>query len=143
VFSKEIAADFMVAVGFSFNLSVNSFWLGEDMDRFFFFKKKKENAWSERMSFVDFEQQKTVKLWANIFLFVPFWFVNEYYGWFFFDSVWFLLKKITKPKLKKTETGLNQPVAVRFGFKIKTGSNQFGLVFAGLAWFFSVWVRFF
>jgi hypothetical protein len=31
------------------------------------------------MSFVDFEQQETVKFWANIFLFVSFWFVNEHY----------------------------------------------------------------
>ena len=49
-----MAADFMVSVGFSFKLGVNSFWLGEDMARF---QKKEENAWSERMSFVDFEQQ--------------------------------------------------------------------------------------
>jgi len=73
-----MAADFMVVVGFSFKLAVNSFWLGEDMARFQK-KKQKEDAWSERLSFVDFEQQETVKFWANIFLFVSFWFVNKHY----------------------------------------------------------------
>jgi hypothetical protein len=37
-----------------------------------------------------------------------------------FVSVWFLyIKKVTKPKFKKkkkTETGSNRPVSVRFGF---------------------------
>jgi len=57
----------------------------------------------------------------------------------FFVSVWFLLKKVTKPKLflnKKTETGSNQPVSVRCGFLKKTGSNRFGSVFP-------VWLGFF
>jgi hypothetical protein len=44
---------------------------------------------------------------------------------------------------KKTETCLNQPVLVRFGFleqkPVQTGLARF---FSGLAWFFSVWVRF-
>jgi hypothetical protein len=50
-----------------------------------------------------------------------------------FGSVRFLSKKVTKPKKiykKKTETGSNRPVLVRFGFfRAKTGSNRFGLVF--------------
>jgi hypothetical protein len=39
---------------------------------------------------------------------------------------------------KKTETGSNRPVSVRF-FMAKTGSNQFGSVFS----VFSVWLGFF
>ena len=69
-----------------------------------------------------------------------------------FGSVWFLSKKVTKPKfffLKKkkrnrTETGSNRLVSVRFGFfRAKTGSNRFGSVFPVLARFFSVWLGFF
>jgi hypothetical protein len=73
-----------------------------------------------------------------------------------FYSVWFLSKKITKPKFlkKKTETGSNRPVSVRFGFlgqkPVQTGLarfSQFWLGFFGLARFFSgflsVSVRFF
>ena len=49
--------------------------------------------------------------------------------------------------LKKTETGSNRPVSVRFGsvrfFRAKTGSNRFGLVFSVLARFFPVLARFF
>jgi hypothetical protein len=46
-------------------------------------------------------------------------------------------KKITKLKFKKkkTETGSNRPVSVRF-FRTKTGSNWFDLVL-------SVWLGFF
>jgi hypothetical protein len=50
----------------------------------------------------------------------------------------FIKKKVIKPNFffkKKTETDLNRPVSVRF-FKTKPGSNWFGLVFSGLAWFF-------
>jgi len=51
-----------------------------------------------------------------------------------FDLIQFLLKKIIKLRffLKKTETGSNRPVLIRFGsvFKIKTGSNRFGSVFS-------------
>ena len=62
-----------------------------------------------------------------------------------FGSVRFLLKKITKLKFffeKKTETGSNRPVSVRF-FRAKTGSNRFGSVFLVLARFFPVLARFF
>jgi len=61
----------------------------------------------------------------------------------------FLSKKVTKPKFffKKTETGSNRPVSVRFGFlkkkPVQTGLARFfrfGLV---LARFFSVWLGFF
>jgi hypothetical protein len=43
---------------------------------------------------------------------------------------------------KKTETGSNRPVSVRFGsvFRTKTGSNRFGFVFSVWLGFFSVWV---
>jgi hypothetical protein len=66
-------------------------------------------------------------------------------------SVWFLLKKITKLKLKKKTkkpkpnrnwfkpTGFS---SVRF-FRTKTGSNRFDSVFSDLAHFFSVLARFF
>ena len=63
-----------------------------------------------------------------------------------FGSVRFLSKKVTKPKIfffeKKTETGSNRPVSVRFGsfFKEKTGSNRFGSVFSGFGSVFSVWL---
>jgi hypothetical protein len=44
---------------------------------------------------------------------------------------------------KKSETGSNRPVSVRFGFfRAKTGSNRFGSVFPVLARFFSVWLGF-
>ena len=58
---------------------------------------------------------------------------------FLFSSV-FIKKKI-KPifLLKKTETGSNRQVSVRF-FRTKTGSNRFGSV---LAQFFPVWLGFF
>jgi hypothetical protein len=47
-----------------------------------------------------------------------------------FGSVWFLSKKITKPKFKKkTETDSNRPVSVRFGFlgqkPVQTSLAQF------------------
>jgi len=65
-----------------------------------------------------------------------------------FGSVRFLSKKVTKPKFfffeKKTETGSNRPVSIRFSsvFREKTGSNRFGSVFF---WFFFCFssVRFF
>ena len=82
---------------------------------------------------------------------------------FRFGSVRFLSKKVTKPKFffeKKTETGSNRPVSVRFGFlgqkPVQTGLARFfqfwlgflgfGSVFFGLArffWFGSVLARFF
>jgi hypothetical protein len=57
-----------------------------------------------------------------------------------FGSV-FIKKKITKPKffLKKTETGSNRPVSIRFGF---LGQKPVWLGFSGLARVFSVWVQF-
>jgi hypothetical protein len=61
-----------------------------------------------------------------------------------FGLIWFLSKKIIKPKFfkKKTETGSNQPVLVQFGsvFRTKTSSNRFDSVFSG---FGSVLARFF
>ena len=69
-------------------------------------------------------------------------------------SVRFLSKKVTKPNffLKKTETGSNRPVLVRF-FREKTGSNRFfrfgsvlarfDSVLARLARFFPIWLGFF
>jgi hypothetical protein len=62
-------------------------------------------------------------------------------------SVWFLLKKITKLKLKKKQKNRNwfKPTgfsSVRF-FRTKTGSNRFDSVFSDLAHFFSVLARFF
>jgi hypothetical protein len=84
-----------------------------------------------------------------------------------FDLVRFLSKKVTKPKLffkKKTKTGSNRPVSVRFGFLgqklFQTGLAQFfqfwlgflsfgsvfssfGSVFFGLAWFFRFGLVFF
>ena len=63
-----------------------------------------------------------------------------------FDSIRFLLKKITKLKFffKKNRnrvkpTGSNRLVSVRF-FRAKTGLNRFGSVFSVLAWFFLVWL---
>jgi hypothetical protein len=48
---------------------------------------------------------------------------------------------------KKTETGSNRPVSVRFGsvwfFRVKTGSNQFGSVFPVFARFSRFWLGFF
>jgi len=41
-----------------------------------------------------------------------------------------------KKNQNRTETCSNRPVSVRF-FRTKTGSNRFGSVFSGLAWFFS------
>jgi len=68
-----------------------------------------------------------------------------------FGLIWFLSKKIIKPKFfkKKTETGSNQPVLVRFGSvrflgqkPVQTGLAPFFPVlarfFAGLAWVFFV-----
>jgi len=54
-----------------------------------------------------------------------------------FGSVWFLSKKSNQTDnfFKKTETGSSRPVLVWF-FRTKTGSNWFGSVFSGLAWFF-------
>jgi hypothetical protein len=58
-----------------------------------------------------------------------------------FDSVQFLLEKVTKLKFKKkkpkrTETGSNRPVSVRFGFLGKKP------VQIGLARFFRFWLGF-
>jgi hypothetical protein len=65
-------------------------------------------------------------------------------GVIIFGSVRFLSKKVTKPKFfyfKKTKTGSNRQVSVRFGFfRAKTGLARFfrfGLVFFP-AFFFSV-----
>ena len=76
-----------------------------------------------------------------------------------FGLVWFLSKKITKLKFffeKKTETGSNRPVSVRFGFlwqkPVQTGLARFlgfGSVFSGFGSFFRfgsvfpVWLGFF
>jgi len=56
-------------------------------------------------------------------------------GVIIFGSIWFLSKKVTKPKFfffkknqNRTETGSNRSVSVRF-FRAKTGSNRFGSVF--------------
>ena len=63
-------------------------------------------------------------------------------GVIIFSSVWFLSKKSNQSKIfffKKTETGSNRLVSVRF-FRPKTGSNWFGSVFqfdSVLAQFFS------
>jgi hypothetical protein len=62
-----------------------------------------------------------------------------------FGSVQFLLKKIIKPNffLKKTKTGSNRPVSVRFGFlgqkPVQTGLAQFFLFDS----VFPVWLGFF
>ena len=70
-----------------------------------------------------------------------------YWGWLF--SVWFgfYKKKITKPKFffeKKTETGSNRPVSVRFGFlgqkPVQTGLARFSRFWLG---FFRFWLGFF
>jgi len=63
---------------------------------------------------------------------------NDY---FLFGLV-FIKKKLTKPKLlfKKTETGSNQSVSIRF-FWTKTGSNRFDSVFPVLLDFL-VWLVF-
>ena len=81
-------------------------------------------------------------------------------GMIIFGSIRFLSNKSnqTEKKIKKkTETGSNQPVSVRFGFlgqkSVQTGSTrffQFGSVLARFSrfdsvfflFFFSVWVRF-
>jgi hypothetical protein len=79
-------------------------------------------------------------------------------GVIIFGSVWFLSKNKNQIKiffLKKTETGSNRPVSVRF-FRTKTSSNrfgsvfpvwlgflQFGSVFSSLARFSPVWLGFF
>jgi len=62
-----------------------------------------------------------------------------------FGSVRFLSKKVTKPKFfflkKKTETGSNRPVSVRFGFfRVKTGLARFFQFWLG---FFRFWLGFF
>ena len=52
-------------------------------------------------------------------------------GVIIFGSVWFLSKNKNQIKIflkKKTETGSNRPVSVRF-FRTKTSSNRFGSVF--------------
>jgi hypothetical protein len=62
-----------------------------------------------------------------------------YGGVIIFGSIWFLLKKITKLNfffLKKTKTGSNQPVSVRFSF---LGQKPVQL---GFSWFGSVFCRF-
>jgi len=59
-----------------------------------------------------------------------------------FGLVWFLSKKSNQTDIKKTETGSNRPVSVRF-FRTKTCSNRFGLVFSVLAMFFSGLARVF
>ena len=58
-----------------------------------------------------------------------------------FGSVRFLSKTSNQTEKnnlkKKTKTGSNRQVSVRFGFfREKTGSNRFGSVFPVLAWFF-------
>jgi hypothetical protein len=58
-------------------------------------------------------------------------------GVIIFGSVRFLSKKSNQTEIffyKKTETGSNRPVSVRFGlFRTKTGSNRLGSVFLGLS----------
>jgi hypothetical protein len=66
--------------------------------------------------------------------------------YFRFGSVF--IKKSNQTEIfflkKKTETGSNRPVSVRFGFfRAKTGSNRLGSVFSVLARFFPVLARFF
>jgi len=65
-------------------------------------------------------------------------------GVIIFGSVRFLSKKVTKPKFfflkKKTETGSNRPVSVRFGFLgqklVQTGLTRFFRFGSVLARFF-------
>jgi hypothetical protein len=67
---------------------------------------------------------------------------NRLIGVIIFSSVRFLSKKITKLIFlkKKTETGSNRPVSVRFGFfgknRFKSVWLEFDSVFSGLARFF-------
>jgi hypothetical protein len=59
-----------------------------------------------------------------------------------FDFVRFLSKKVTKLNFffeKKTETGSNRPVSVRFGF---LGKNRFKPVWLGFGSVFPVWLGF-
>jgi hypothetical protein len=70
-----------------------------------------------------------------------------YGGVIIFGSIWFLLKKITKLNfffLKKTKTGSNQPVSVRFSFlgqkPVQLGFSWFGSVFSVFCRF---WLGFF
>ena len=68
-----------------------------------------------------------------------------------FGSVWFLSKKVTKPKLfffeKKPKPNRNRVKPTGFGsvrfFRAKTGSNRFGSVFPVLARFSRFWLGFF
>jgi len=66
-----------------------------------------------------------------------------------FYSVWFLSKKITKPKFlkKKPKPNRNRVKPTGFGsvrfFRAKTGSNRFGSVFSVLARFSQFWLGFF
>ena len=66
-----------------------------------------------------------------------------------FGSIDFYKKKVTKSiSFKKTKTGSNQPVSVRFGLFLGQKPVQIGLVRffrfgLVLARFFPVWVRFF
>ena len=64
-------------------------------------------------------------------------------GDYFLFGLVFIKKKITKPNFffKKTETGSNRPVSVRF-FRTKTGSTGLAQFFC-LARFFPVWLGFF
>jgi hypothetical protein len=58
---------------------------------------------------------------------------------FWFGSV-FIKKKITKPNFFYKKPNRNRFKPTGFGsvrlFRTKTGSNRFGSVFSGLAWFF-------
>jgi len=71
-------------------------------------------------------------------------------GLIIFGSVRFLSKKVTKPKLfffeKKTETGSNRLVSVRFVFlgqkPVWLGFSGFGSVFSSFGLVFSVWLGF-
>jgi len=57
-----------------------------------------------------------------------------------FGLIWFLSKKVIKSKFfKKTETGSNRLISVRF-FRTTTGSNRFGLVFPVLLGFFLIFL---
>jgi len=79
--------------------------------------------------------------------------LSSFIGVIIFGSVRFLLKKITKPKFffeKKTETGSNRPVSVRFGFlgqkPVQTGLARFFRFWLGFLGFFrfgSILARFF
>jgi hypothetical protein len=60
-----MAADFMVVVGFSFKLAVNSFWLGEDMACF---QKKEGKCMKWAYVFCWFWAARNSKILGKYFL---------------------------------------------------------------------------